>query len=81
MAVASPVILPPSARYQRDSLRALEENAYRPSKKPFSEAPDVTVYRASDFYDEAEFAAATIRSLVMEEGYCYGDFIHNNAKP
>ncbi len=74
VAVASPVILAPSARYQRESLRALEENAYRPSKKPFSESSDVTVYRASDFYDEAEFAAATIRNLVMEEGYHYGDF-------
>lgn len=35
---------------------------------------EVTVYRAADLYDEAEFVAASIRNLVMEEGYHYGDF-------
>lgn len=72
--VASPVILPPSARFKNESLRALEENVYRPVKTLYAGAADVTVYRAFDYYDEAEFAAASIRNLVMEEGYRYGDF-------
>lgn len=72
--VAAPVILPPSVRFRSEALRALEESAYRPSKRTYEGAAEVTVYRAADLYDEAEFVAASIRNLVMEEGYHYGDF-------
>lgn len=60
-------------RFHHEALQSLEENAYRPVKDVYSEETDAaTVYRASDLYDECDFVARTIRSLI-EEGYRYRD--------
>ncbi|MBQ9471773.1 MAG: PD-(D/E)XK nuclease family protein [Ruminococcus sp.] len=60
-------------RFSSPSLIALEESIYRIDKDKYEdEASDVTVYRASDIYDECDFVARTIRSLV-KDGYRYRD--------
>ena len=60
-------------RFNSPSLIALEENIYRIDKDKYEdEASDVTVYRASDIYDECDFVARTVRSLV-KGGYRYRD--------
>ncbi|MEE3491911.1 PD-(D/E)XK nuclease family protein [Ruminococcus sp.] len=60
-------------RFHDEALIALEENAYRPEKEPYSQNADaVTVYRASGLYDECDFVARTIRALV-EDGARYRD--------
>ena len=74
--VAAPVTLKTGTRFQNEDLRALEDGVYRPShRKPYSgECKAVTVYEAKNSYDESTFVAATIRRLVIEEGYRYRDF-------
>ncbi len=60
-------------RFNSEALSSLEANVYRIEKKPFTEpAPEVTVYRASGLYDECDFVARTIRSLV-QNGTRYKD--------
>ena len=60
-------------RFSCDALIALEENAYRTVKEQYTESADeVTVYRASGLYDECDFVARTIRSLI-EDGWRYKD--------
>ena len=60
-------------RFRNEALIALEENAYRLEKEPYTESTDaVTVYRASGLYDECDFVARTIRALV-EDGARYRD--------
>ncbi|CAB1251145.1 ATP-dependent nuclease, subunit B [Ruminococcaceae bacterium BL-6] len=73
--VAPPVLLESGARFRGKGLCALEEGVYRPVRHPLREdTGDVVLYSAQSCYDEAEFAAASIRSLVMEQGYRYRDF-------
>lgn len=70
----APVVRPDTPRrFRSPSLIALEENIYRIEKEPYDgEAADVTVYRASNIYDECDFVARTVRSLV-KAGYRYRD--------
>lgn len=71
--VAPFVTLATPYRFHEKALIALEENAYRITKEPYTETTEaVTVYRASGLYDECDFVARTIRALV-EEGYRYRD--------
>ena len=74
VSVAAPVVLPPGARFACEGLRGLEENLYRARRQSFPGTDCATVYRASGVYEEAAFVASSIRRLVMEEGYRYGDF-------
>ena len=70
-------------RFHSPALVALEENVYRINKEPFAEpVSEVAVYRASGIYDECDFVARTIRSLVMK-GYRYRDIavICRSAEP
>lgn len=60
-------------RFHDEALVALEENAYRLVKEPFTENADaVKIYRASGLYDECDYVARTIRALI-EDGYRYRD--------
>ncbi|MDO4459408.1 MAG: hypothetical protein Q4C42_04900, partial [Clostridia bacterium] len=65
-------------------LSLLEENIFNDMGEPHQEEPEsIRIYEASDIYGELEFAASTIRRLVMDEGYMYGDFsvvCHDTAK-
>ncbi len=73
-AVAEPIVLKDS-HVAAPSLSALErllagENPDRPP-----EDGAITLCAAAGLYDEAEFAARTIRRLVRTEGYRYRDFV------
>ncbi len=63
--LAPAVTLHKPRRFADEALIALEENAYRVGKEPYREQTErVTVYRASGLYDECDFVARTVRSLV-----------------
>ena len=73
--VAAPEVLESGRRYKNPALAAVEAGAYRFGReKSDCPADGVLVYEAGNVYDEAAFVAATIRNLVMEEGYRYRDF-------
>ena len=74
--VASPVVLESGARFQNPELAALEAGVYRPAHpSPYPEpCKAAALYEAKDSYDEAAFVAASIRRLVIDEGYRYRDF-------
>ncbi len=75
IAVAAPEYLAGGVRFRDPALAALERSVFRPGRESYPEKTDaVTIYQARDCYDEAEFAALTIRRLVMEHGYRYRDF-------
>lgn len=57
------------------TLRLFYERGYMPDSQSIeSPAPNITLCYAKDPADEAAFAARTIRRLVREKGYRYGDF-------
>ena len=71
--VAAPIHMTIPYRFENEALIALEENAYRLHKEPYTEENDaVTVYRAAGIYDECDYVARTIRKLI-ESGYRYRD--------
>jgi ATP-dependent helicase/nuclease subunit B len=73
--IASPIVLNSSVRFKSSSLCAIEENAYRFNHKSVScENNDVVIYEAQNKYDESEYVSATIRNLIINEGYRYRDF-------
>lgn len=72
--VAVPVILEPGKRFEAPGIAALEEGIYRTARPGRKPSDGVTIYEAKDLYDEAEYTAATIRHLVMQENYRYRDF-------
>lgn len=76
VSIAAPIVLENGVRFQNEALKELEKGVYRPAhRKPFSgESKAVTVYEAKNSYDESAFVAATIRRLVIDEGYRYRDF-------
>ena len=74
--IKAPVKLTDCTRFKNDELKALEEFAFR-SRKPdtaYSEKPEnVSIYQASDTYDECEYIARQIKHLVIDNGYLYSD--------
>ena len=75
VALVPPVMLTGAPRFQNENLKLVEAQLFSPGEGMTS--PDhqgIAVFEARDPYEEAEFAAATIRSLVMEEGWRYRDF-------
>lgn len=73
--VAAPVVLKSGTRFHSPALAALEEGVYRPSRTAWEGGCDAAaVYEARNAYDEAAFAASTIRNLVMNQGMRYRDF-------
>lgn len=75
VAIASPVLLQETPRFQSESLRRLEAGLFRTHRQAAEIPSDVKVYRAKNVYDEAAFVAATIRRLVIEGQYRYRDFV------
>ncbi len=64
-----------SPRFLREELRFLSQAGFRRESLAWEEEPrDISLYHASNVYEETDFAARTIRRLVMEEGYRYRDF-------
>ena len=75
VAGAPPVMLSGAPPFQNENLKLVEAQLFSPGEGLTS--PDhqgIAIFEARDPYEEAEFAAATIRSLVMEEGWRYRDF-------
>ncbi len=73
--IAAPVQLPPGKRFSGTGILHLEEQVFRTGKSRVLEpASDVVLFAAGSPYEEAVFAASTIRRLVMEKGYRYRDF-------
>ena len=74
--IASPVKLTECTRFKNDELKTLEAFAFRSRKpgNPFSGQPkNVSVYQASDRYDECEYIARRIKRLIIDEGCLYSD--------
>lgn len=71
----SPKILSEPKRFKNFELEHLEKNLFMPNIVPYEEEPEyINIYESRSVYGELEYAAATIRKLVMEEGLHYGDF-------
>lgn len=73
--VNEPICLEKSRRFKGNGLKMLEARAFRTKKEPFcEEIDDVLIFSGRTKYDEADFVCRTIRRLVCENGYKYGDF-------
>ncbi len=73
--VNEPICLEKSRRFKGNGLKTLEARVFRPKKEPFcEEIGDVLIFRGRTKYEEADFVCRTIRRLVCENGYKYGDF-------
>lgn len=73
--VLPPKLLTGSPRFQNENLKLVEAGLFSPGE-PLT-APDhqgISIFEARDVYEEAEFAAASIRRLVREKGWRYRDF-------
>lgn len=72
--VKDPVRLIEPLRFDNEELKVLEAGIFRRQAAEYAEEPQhITVYSASDLYDECEFVARQIRHLVMERGCRYRD--------
>lgn len=70
-----PIYLEKSWRFKSDGLKYLENQVFRLKKKPyFQNVDDVYIYNGNTQYDEADFISRTIKRLVCEQGYKYGNF-------
>lgn len=70
--VQPPIVLTGAPRFQNETLKLVEAQLFCAEKPMTCQDPEgVTLFEARDPYEEAEFVAATIRQLVMEEGYRY----------
>ncbi|MBQ4258478.1 MAG: PD-(D/E)XK nuclease family protein [Clostridia bacterium] len=70
--VAAPVYLTGAPRFGSEELRLFEAGLFDDLPELYDGEPEsVSVFGASDLYEEAEFVASEIRRLVMEEGYRY----------
>lgn len=62
-------------RFKNPALSAVEEGLFGGGQPgTWEDSEGVSIYAARDIYEETEYTAATIRKLVSEEGYRYGDF-------
>ncbi len=73
--VERPVVLTGSPRFQNQDLKLLEAQLFSPGERlPGETCQAVGLFAARDVFEEAAFAAAAIRRLVMEKGWHYRDF-------
>lgn len=73
--VGTTVFLKDGVRFESPELAYLEESLFSPAAVPWvNPAEHIRIFEGRTVYEEAEFAAATIRDLVMQKGYRYGDF-------
>ena len=72
VAIQPPVVLTGAPRFQNENLKLVEAQLFCAQETLTSpDCQGIAVLEAKDPYEEAEFAAATIRRLVAEEGYRY----------
>ena len=75
--VLDPVVLSmdASSRYPKEgALRHLEANLFRRDKEVYATCEDIHLTRAENPKEELSFVAATIRRLLRQKAYHYGDF-------
>ncbi len=69
-----------SGYFKNRELSLLEENAFAIKSnddedvKEYEKPENITLYAATDYFEEADFVARNIKRLVMEEGYSYKNF-------
>ena len=74
--IKAPVKLNECTRFNNNELKTLEAFAFRNRKPeaPYPETPEnVSIYQASDAYDECEYIARQIKHLIIDKGYLYSD--------
>lgn len=72
--IKAPVKHSDPLRFDNEELQALEAGIFRRQYEEYAEEPrHITLYSASDLYDECEFTARQIRHLVMEGGCRFRD--------
>lgn len=63
-------------RKKSEELKLFQKGLFREEKKVFEEEPEaVSLYKANDLYDEAEYIAAKITQYVRDDGYRYDDIM------
>ncbi len=68
------ITLTENKRSKSEELKRLEVSAFSDTPEYSDDIPkDIFVYEGKDAYEELEYTAATIRNLVMHEGYKYRD--------
>ena len=73
--VSAPVMLESGIRFKNEALKQTEKQLFRLTKTPVDEEPQtVTLYSGENVYSECAYVGATIRHLVMTQGYQYKDF-------
>lgn len=73
--VNEPVYLENSKRFKNNGLKMLEAQVFRVKKEKFcNEIDDVLIFNGRTKYEEADFICRTIKRLVYEGDYKYGDF-------
>lgn len=72
--VLAPPVLLENTHFMSGELAALEEGMVSGAKTSYEgKTGDVRIYAAASTYDEAEWAACSIRQLVREKGYRFRD--------
>lgn len=73
--ISEPVIMQENSKFENDELKALEKNLFSASKTNADYEPqNITIYNATNKFDECEYVAKTIKKFIMEENYHYRDF-------
>lgn len=73
VAIQPPVVLTGAPRFQNENLKLVEAQLFCAQETLTSpDCQGITVLEAKDPYEEAEFAAATIRRLVAERATATG---------
>ncbi len=76
LSIKKPLFLEEAPRFHNKSLKIIEEEIFRMSPKSYDIIPkDITIYNATNLYDESEFVCNNIKKLVAEENYKYKDFV------
>lgn len=70
-----PYINAGESRYNSSLLKAMEAGLSGKSLSKAENDGGIVICRAATPFDEADFAARTVKRLVREEGYRYGDFV------
>ena len=74
--VAEPVIMSNEGRYTSPAIAMLEKGIYEPDPEIYeAEAPEITVAKAKNIFDECDYAAMTAKKLVRTKGYRYRDIV------
>ncbi|MBQ3566340.1 MAG: PD-(D/E)XK nuclease family protein [Oscillospiraceae bacterium] len=66
-------ILEKPLKYKSPELAFINQNIMRGNKAVYDNAENLFVVQCRDLYEEADFTAAQIRNLVMNENYRYSD--------